>query len=173
MTTRRRQSGKPKAHMSLRGRRPWQSVSQNLAVLNELQQRWKHFGERIATSGCALLAMTQESTANSSNRNWKSSGMVGGGSAARPTGWIESLRREYHTKKKTTLSGGFPFGGLEGIRLHFRCAKIKVLLRQAVAGNSPPDCCIGLFESLLREYHTKQKDLPFGRSFCLVEQGAS
>ena len=30
----------------------------------------------------------------------------------------------------------------EGTRLHLRSAQIKVRLRQAVGGNSPPDCCI-------------------------------
>ncbi len=33
--------------------------------------------------------------------------------------------------------------------MHFCCAKIKVRLRRAVGGNSPPDCCIWIFKSLL------------------------
>ena len=32
----------------------------------------------------------------------------------------------------------------------------------APAGNSPQDCCISLFESLLRKYHTKTKTIPMG-----------
>ena len=40
------------------GRSPVAIRSPNLTVLDALQPKWKHFGERIATSGCALLAMT-------------------------------------------------------------------------------------------------------------------
>ena len=34
------------------------------------------------------------------------------------------------------------YGGLEEIRLHFYFVKIDVSLGQALASNSPPDCCI-------------------------------
>ena len=42
--------------------------------------------------------------------------------------------------KKDTLSGVLEQG--TGIDLHFRFAEIIVPLGQALAGNSPPDCCI-------------------------------
>ena len=45
--------------MSLRGaKRRGNPHPQNLTVLDALQPKWQHFGERIATSGYALLAMT-------------------------------------------------------------------------------------------------------------------
>ena len=34
---------------------------------------------------------------------------------------------------------------------------MKVLLGQALASNSLPDCCIEFFESPLRKYHTNKK----------------
>ena len=39
------------------------------------------------------------------------------------------------------MGWGF-IGASDLTRLHFAVGKIKVRLRQAVGGNSPPDCCI-------------------------------
>ena len=57
----------------------------------------------------------------------------------------------------------FFIGGLEEIRL------IKDALRPAVARNSPPDCCIIIFESPLRKYHTKYETPPNG--WCFIFGG--
>ena len=47
---------------------------------------------------------------------------------------FESPLRKYHTKRKSTLLGGLPFGGLEEIRL------INVRLGQALGGNAHSRC---------------------------------
>jgi len=47
------------------------------------------------------------------------------------------------SKQKHHPSGGvFVLAEMEGFDLHFAFGKIKDRLRQAVAGNSPQDCCI-------------------------------
>ena len=46
-------------------------------------------------------------------------------------------------------------------------AKIEVSLGQALASNSPPDCCIELFKSV-RPVSPKRKHTPFGVRFLFV-----
>lgn len=59
-----------------------------------------------------------------------------------------------------------PFGGLEGIRLGFARAKpYGAAAVEPAAVDSPPDCPIGSFESLLRECHTNKKTTRMGGFF--------
>ncbi len=57
---------------------------------------------------------------------------------------IEWVRVPFYDRNITGEAAASPvvFGAATGLDLHLRGAQIKVSLRQAVASNSPPDCCI-------------------------------
>ena len=87
---------------------------------------------RSSRDSVAFLLCENKGSAPSSRRRQQSPGLLH---------WIIRIPSAWtpYQKKEPPIRVVLSFGGAAGIRLHFRRAKIKVLLRQAVAGNSPPD----------------------------------